>query len=125
VKKGSIDGARFKVSFPGLTDKEGQPLVVDVLHGNMALIAARAAMFKDWVMFDKVLNTAHPNDCRDMGRLIKNYHDPTWQKHVNMLAFEIVKHKVLQCKVLRELVALDLVEGLGCGTASLAKPSRD
>jgi hypothetical protein len=104
VQAGLYEHTRFKVTFKPLQDKEGNPFAVDVLHGNMALTAAKCAMFQDWDNLNKVLNTADPNTCRDIGRTVKNFNGNTWDANVDWVAFEIVKHKACQCKVLSALL---------------------
>merc|ERR1712216_101264 len=101
---GSPQRTRFQFMFPKVTNQEGGPLVADVLHGNMALVAAKCAVFQDWATYAAVLKTSDANKCRDMGRRVASFDEEIWGSLQADLAFEIVRQKALQRKVIRALL---------------------
>ena len=71
----------------------GQLLVMEVLNGNMAIAAAKCAIFKDWKLYQKVLDTPDANECRDIGKNVKGFEKEMWNNNCKPIAFEVVKQK--------------------------------
>lgn len=45
------------------------------------MMAQKAKLFNDMVIFDEILNAKHPKQAKDLGRKIQNFDDDIWQKH--------------------------------------------
>lgn len=104
------------------------PFIVDDITYKTSehwMMAHKALLFEDKIIFDKIINCHKPGEAKELGRKIVNYNDEVWNEH----KFEIVKqgniHKFSQHRkladfllktenrILVEASPLDTIWGIG------------
>lgn len=108
------DAPPFRFTFPSFAQREGLPLSVDCEFSEKAIMLAKAAMMGDEEMFHEIAAATNPKDCKALGRGIRKFDQELWSRHLDQLAFEVVKHKFNANKALRAVL-------LSTGDAILAE----
>lgn len=101
--------------------------LVDFTTTEQAFMYHKALMMGDNTTASKILNTAHPKDCKQLGREIKNYDDELWSEirfgvmvYVNALKFSQnpdFSKELMETgdRILVEASPYDKIWGIGLG----------
>jgi len=99
-----IHKAPFKFELPHYAHKEGLPTYVWCEFSEKAIMATKAALMGDAEMFREIDGTTDPATCKQCGRKVKNFDENLWQKHLEDIAFEVVRQKFESEQALRQLL---------------------
>jgi ribA/ribD-fused uncharacterized protein len=83
------------------------PFVVDGIEYRTAehwMMAAKARLFKDEEILQKILENPFPNAAKSFGRKIKNFDEKIWDNHKMELIVQGNYHKFSQNKELKEFL---------------------
>lgn len=68
------------------------------------MMAKKAALFKDWRVFHKVMNTTSPREQKDLGKEVKNFDQRVWDQHKQVIVKEGNMRKFTQNALLAEFL---------------------
>jgi len=120
-KNGGIIKTCMSQWCPSTFEEEG----VVYATAEQYMMAAKAKLFNDTAIFEKIISKTNPKDVKDLGRQINNFDASTWDAHKyaivkqgNFLKFsqnEPLKQFLLatQNKVLVEASPVDAIWGIG------------
>jgi len=57
--------------------------------GEQLMMAWKAAFFKDWVTFEKIMKPNHPSKYKDLGRDVTPFDEAAWDKERDPMMFTI------------------------------------
>lgn len=80
----------------------------DVEFAEKAIMLCKAARFRDYEVYDRLLHTYTPRNCKKLGRQVSNFQSDSWDEVVLTVAEEVVYQKFSK---VRELTALLLETG--------------
>lgn len=91
---------------------------------EQAIMYAKAVLFKDYEIAKKILNENNPNQCKKLGRQVKNFDENVWVKNREVIYKSVLiakfsqpelKVKLLQTgdKIMVEASPFDKIWGVG------------
>lgn len=69
-----------------------------------AIMLCKAAVFRDYDIYDRLLHTFNPRDCKKLGRQVSNFDPEVWDRVVVMVAEEAVFQKFSKVRQLTPLL---------------------
>ncbi|MHA3103598.1 NADAR family protein [Acinetobacter sp. ANC 3791] len=72
-----VDKSCFSQWYPSAFESDG----IHYATAEHYMMAQKARLFHDDVIFEKILQAEHPNQAKELGRLVKNYDEKIWLKH--------------------------------------------
>lgn len=94
----------FEFSLPAFARKPGFPESVWCSFSEKAIMVIKAALMEDREVFDLIDKAQAPDECKKLGRGIRNFRDDLWQNHLEETAFEVVRQKFAADKTLRDVL---------------------
>eukprot|EP00930_Biecheleria_cincta_P038030 TRINITY_DN26129_c0_g1_i1.p1 TRINITY_DN26129_c0_g1~~TRINITY_DN26129_c0_g1_i1.p1 ORF type:complete len:531 (+),score=99.51 TRINITY_DN26129_c0_g1_i1:60-1652(+) len=94
----------FEFHLPTLAQRSGFPTSLWCSFSEKAIMATKAALMGDLEIFHEIEQAVDPKDCKSLGRGVRNFDEGLWQKHLEEVAFEVVRQKFDSEKSLRELL---------------------
>lgn len=72
--------------------------------GEMAMMAWKAAFFKDWITFEKIMKPSHPSKYKDLGRDVKPYDEEAWDGERDKMMFVICLERARQIPAVDQML---------------------
>lgn len=94
----------FEFHLPTFAQRSGFPTSLWCSFSEKAIMAVKAALMGDLEIFHEIDEAADPKECKNLGRGVRNFDEGLWQKHLEEVAFEVVRQKFDSEKTLRELL---------------------
>jgi len=94
----------FNFTLPTFAWREGFPTSVWCSFSEKAIMATKAALMGDLEIFGEIDKADDPKSCKALGRGVRNFNDKLWQRHLEQIAFEVVRQKFESDRELRELL---------------------
>jgi len=113
----SGDSFRFELPAFARTEEEF-PLAVDCEFSEKAIMLTKAALMGDRETFDRIEVSKSPAECNGLGRQVQNFDDSLWNKHLDEVAFEVLRQKFSADDSLRNLL-------LSTGDVIIAEATRN
>jgi hypothetical protein len=104
----------YEFVLPAFAWRKGFPKTVWCDFSEKAIMLTKAALMDDIEIFQEIVDAADPKSCKTLGRAVRNFDEELWNKHLDEVAFEVVRQKFESEKRLRELL-------LSTGTKVLAE----
>lgn len=60
---------------------------------EQGMMASKAILFKDYDIFQKILNTSNPKSVKALGRKVKNFNEKIWDKYKKTIVKTVVTSK--------------------------------
>lgn len=73
----SVDKSCLSQWYPSAFSVDG----IEYKTAEHFMMAQKAALFQDDEIFEQILNVAHPNEAKTLGRKIQNYKEDIWLEH--------------------------------------------
>lgn len=83
----------YDFHLPAFAVKEGLPRTVTCQFSEKAIMVTKAAMMSDFESFNKMLAAETPGDVKALGRQVTNFDNDLWSKHLDEVAYEVVRQK--------------------------------
>mmetsp|Transcript_9942 Transcript_9942/g.14003 ORF Transcript_9942/g.14003 Transcript_9942/m.14003 type:complete len:236 (-) Transcript_9942:44-751(-) len=94
----------YRFNLPGFACRQDLPTFLWCEFSEKAIMATKAALMGDAEMFKEIEVAPDPASCKALGRGVRNFDEELWQRHLEAVAFEVVKQKFQSEKALRELL---------------------
>ncbi len=69
---------------------------------EQGMMASKAMLFKDYDIFEKILNTSNPKSVKALGRKVENFNEKIWDKYKKIIVKTVIISKFLYNKNLLE-----------------------
>lgn len=94
----------FEFVLPSFAQRAGFPRSVWCDFSEKAIMASKATLMGDLEIFNEIDAARDPKSCKALGRGVRDFDDDLWQRHLEEVAFEVVRQKFMSEKRLRELL---------------------
>lgn len=94
----------FRFVMPDFAKQSWTPPEIDCHFSEKAIMAIKASLFDDAETFKLIDAAVTPSETKALGRMVKNFNEELWSKHLDQTAFEVVFQKFNSSKRLRELL---------------------
>eukprot|EP00747_Dinoflagellata_sp_TGD_P162516 gnl/TRDRNA2_/TRDRNA2_180201_c0_seq1.p1 gnl/TRDRNA2_/TRDRNA2_180201_c0~~gnl/TRDRNA2_/TRDRNA2_180201_c0_seq1.p1 ORF type:complete len:239 (+),score=45.65 gnl/TRDRNA2_/TRDRNA2_180201_c0_seq1:77-718(+) len=94
----------FMFQLPAFARLEGCPEEVPCEFSEKAIMITKAALMGDSEIFAEIATSSNPADCKKLGRGVRNFNQELWDKHIEEVAFEVVKQKFAADATLRKVL---------------------
>eukprot|EP00405_Crypthecodinium_cohnii_P018048 CAMPEP_0206451818 /NCGR_PEP_ID=MMETSP0324_2-20121206/19575_1 /ASSEMBLY_ACC=CAM_ASM_000836 /TAXON_ID=2866 /ORGANISM="Crypthecodinium cohnii, Strain Seligo" /LENGTH=617 /DNA_ID=CAMNT_0053921787 /DNA_START=297 /DNA_END=2150 /DNA_ORIENTATION=- len=81
---------------------EGMPTQIHCEYSEKAIMLMKAALMGDAESFRKIMQSKEPFETKQLGRGVQNFRDDIWNKHLEQVAYEVVRQKFESTSELRE-----------------------
>ena len=68
------------------------------------MMAQKALLFEDQIMFEKIIAANKPGEAKDLGKLVANFDDMRWNEHKYAIVVEGTHHKFSQHRELKQFL---------------------
>lgn len=94
----------YEFSLPVFARRQGFPDSLWCSFSEKAIMATKAALMDDLEAFQAIDQSDDPKSCKALGRGVRNWDEELWQKHLQEIAFEVVRQKFEADKSFREVL---------------------
>jgi len=108
----------FQFARPECARAPGFPEVVTCEFSEKAIMLTKAALMGDLDIFRAIAAASQPVKAKALGRRVHPWDQGRWDKHLEEVAFEVVRQKFAANRELREVL-------LSTGTATIAEATRN
>jgi len=106
--------APFEFVLPAFARLEGLPGSVQCDFSEKAIMVTKAALMGDAKSFKAITDAPDPKACKALGRGVQGFDQKLWERHLEEVAFEVMRQKFASSANLREVL-------LSTGDAILAE----
>merc|ERR1719401_1615743 len=106
----------YQFVLPTFAQRDGFPRSVWCCFSEKAIMATKAALMGDLEAFREIDAADTPKACKALGRGVRNFDEALWGRHLEEVAFEVVRQKFAAEGFLRDVL-------LSTGQAILAEAS--
>jgi ribA/ribD-fused uncharacterized protein len=94
----------YEFNLPLFAYREGFPTSIWCSFSEKAIMATKAALMGDLEAFQCIDKVDDPKSCKALGRRVQHFDEQLWLRHLEDIAFEVVRQKFAACKAFREVL---------------------
>mmetsp|Transcript_17745 Transcript_17745/g.31047 ORF Transcript_17745/g.31047 Transcript_17745/m.31047 type:complete len:428 (-) Transcript_17745:37-1320(-) len=83
----------YEFHLPTCAQKDGFPTSIWCSFSEKAIMATKAAIMGDLEIFEAIAAAELPSECKRLGRGVRNFDEELWQRHLEEVAYEVVRQK--------------------------------
>lgn len=90
-------------SWPAIK-REYRGVVIPCAFSEKAIMLMKAALMGDAERFESIAEADTPMECKALGRQVRPFNDDLWRRHLDHVAFEVIRQKFTSSRSLGELL---------------------